>query len=217
MQIIPVLQCALCRKFCRRALCEDCRRDIVRLAADSRCPRCAAIAVGTCGACLSRPPAFDKTHAALSYLPPLSALIRDFKFHGRWQITRLLAEFARAPSADMMLPVPLFFTRERWRGFNQARELARAVPPPTPPLCDNHLLRIVDTSPQSLLPDAAARQKNVRGAFVAANVRDKTVLVVDDVMSSGATLNEIAVALKRAGAAAVINLVIARAARNKAA
>ena len=112
-----------------------------------------------------------------------------------------------------MLPVPLFPARETWRGFNQSRELARALPPSAPPRKDSFLRRISDTLPQSQLPNAAARRKNVRGAFTAAPaVFGKTVLVIDDVMSSGATLNETARALKDAGATEVINLVIARAA-----
>ncbi len=114
----------------------------------------------------------------------------------------------------MLLPVPLFFARERWRGFNQARELARALPAPVPPRREDILMRITETRQQSLLT-APERLKNVRGAFaVQGDVRGKTILVLDDVMSSGATLNETARVLKKAGAAKVINLVIARASFN---
>ncbi|MBE8158314.1 MAG: ComF family protein [Betaproteobacteria bacterium] len=204
--------CAACKAACRRTACGGCRADIARLAGAARCPQCAAPAAGICGACLREPPAFDQTVAALHYAPPLAALVRDFKFHGKWQLARFLAEFTRPPEADLMLPVPLFPAREQWRGFNQARELARFLPPPAPPRNDILLQRVADTRPQSQLPNAAARRKNMRGAFFAAPaVRGKTVLVVDDVMSSGATLNETARALKKAGAAKVINLVIARA------
>lgn len=209
-------KCALCRAACRRTACGACRADVARLAEPRRCPQCAAPAAGICGACLRTPPAFDRTVAALSYEPPLAALVRDFKFHGKWQLARFLADFVRAPEADLMLPVPLFPARETWRGFNQARELARAVSP-APPRDDLSLRRIFDTRPQSQMSGAAARRKNVRGAFAAGEaVRGKTVLVVDDVMSSGATLHETARALKKAGAAAVINLVFARASRDSA-
>lgn len=210
--------CALCRASCRRTLCPACYADIERLGGRRRCRRCANIAGGDwCGTCLKTPPLFEQTHAALAFAPPLAGLIRDFKFHGAWQLARLLAGFARAPAADVMAPVPLFIGRERWRGFNQALELARALPPPAPPLRHDLLRRITNTLPQSELPNLAARRRNVRGAFhVSRAVSGKTVLVVDDVMSSGSTLNEIAGALKKAGAAAVINLVIARAGKNGA-
>ena len=210
--------CALCRSACRRTLCPPCRADIERLAGLRRCRRCGDAASGDwCGACLKTPPAFDQTHAALPFAAPLAGLIRDFKFHGAWQLARLLAGFVRAPAADVMVPVPLFIGRERWRGFNQARELARALPPPVPPLRHDILRRIADTRTQSQLPDIAARRRNVRGAFQAnQNLRGKTVVVVDDVMSSGSTLNEIARTLKNAGAATVINLVVARAGKNGA-
>ena len=206
--------CVLCGAGCRRALCGGCRDDVAELAAAARCKRCAAIVGGgaeVCGGCLGKPPNYDRSHAALSYAPPLAAMIKAFKFGGKWQLAALLAGFARAPAADIMIPVPLFSAREKWRGFNQARELARALPPPAPPLADNMLERIRDTRPQSHMADAAARRGNVRGVFRAVgDFAGKTVLVVDDVMTTGATLDEIARVLKKAGAAAVVNLVVAR-------
>lgn len=152
----------------------------------------------------------------MTFAPPLSALVRDFKFRGRWHLARFLAELTEetpAPEADAILPVPLFFAREQWRGFNQSREIARALPKSAPPRRDSWLSRIADTPPQTQMPDAAARRRNVRGAFsAAADARGKTLLVVDDVMTSGSTLDEIARTLKKAGAAKVVNLVVARAA-----
>lgn len=206
-------RCALCRAACQKTACAACQKDIARLAVPASCPQCAAPCAGVCGACLRAPPAFDQTIAALLYAPPLSGLVRHFKFYGQWQLARFLAELMPPPKADMMLPVPLFPARETWRGFNQARELARALPSSAPPCREGILRRIYDTRPQSQISGAEARRKNVRGAFVAAPVvAGKTVLVVDDVMSSGATLNETARALKKAGAIKVINLIVARAA-----
>ena len=211
---MPPHNCLLCRAASRRALCAPCAQDIARLRAKSRCEKCAIpAAAALCGECLRRPPHYDRTFAAHTYAPPLSALIQDFKFNGKWQLAKLLAEAASVPKADALIPVPLFFAREQWRGFNQSREIARALPPPRPPRQDLWLRRIADTPPQTRMPNAAARRKNVRGAFVAdAKVRDKIILVVDDVMTSGATLNEIARTLKQAGAKEVFNLVAARAA-----
>jgi ComF family protein len=185
--------------------------DVERLRVVVACPQCAAPTDGLCGVCIKQPPAFDCTVAALCYLPPLTMLVQYFKFYGSWQLAELLASFAVAPAADVMLPVPLHPTRESWRGFNQARELAKMLPSPAPPLRDDWLRRVVDTLPQTRQTNVAARRRNVKGAFtVAAAVRGRRVLVVDDVMSSGATMQEIAKVLKKAGAAKVINLIIAR-------
>lgn len=211
MKGLMLAVCALCRAPCRATLCAPCRHDLSKLDSPARCPQCATPTPQGehCGKCLRKPPHFDRTVVALNYLPPLTLLIKDFKFYGKWQLAALLADTARPPTADVMIPTPLYPARERWRGFNQARELARALPPPTPPLFAAGLRRIKDTPPQSELPNATARRDNVRDAFAAASVKG-TVLVVDDVMTTGSTLNEIAGVLKKAGAAAVINLVIAR-------
>ena len=208
--------CVLCKSACHLPLCQHCRRDLTLTATSpARCPQCAAPANGICGQCLHRPPAFDSTIAALNYTPSLSLLIRRFKFYGHWYLARLLAEFIQMPQGDVVLPAPLFPTRERWRGFNQAREIAKAAPMLPAPLDDAILSRIVDTTPQSQLPNAAARRRNVSGAFKASNsAAGKTIIVIDDVMTSGATLNEIAIALKKSNAAKVINVVIARATVN---
>lgn len=213
--------CAICRASIRSILCAECRRDVERLTAESRCRRCAVPANGDmCGQCLQKPPAFDRTYAALTFALPLTNLVRDFKFHGRWQLASLLANYLPMPFADAMLPVPLFPSREKWRGFNQSRELAhqliRAHPDSAPPVCENAITRIFDTPPQSLMPDSAARRRNIRRAFVADadEVRGKSWLVVDDVMTSGSTLNEIARTLKAAGAVSVMNLVVGRTVTN---
>jgi ComF family protein len=109
------------------------------------------------------------------------------------------------------VPVPLAFERHAERGFNQALEIARRLARAlTVPLDADALLRVRHAAPQHLLA-LAERRRNVRGAFtVRADVRGRHMLVVDDVMTSGATLEEIASVLKKAGAARVTNLVVAR-------
>jgi ComF family protein len=111
----------------------------------------------------------------------------------------------------LILPVPLSNERLRGRGYNQAVELARPLARAARARVDVSVLtRTRDTAAQAELP-WAERVKNVRGAFHCAHaLPDASVAVVDDVMTTGATLNEIAATLKRAGAARVVNWVVAR-------
>jgi ComF family protein len=113
--------------------------------------------------------------------------------------------------ADLLAPVPLSFERQSERGFNQAQEIARRVAAASRvPLRGDLLLRTRHTAAQMDLA-LHERQRNVRGAFVArGELAARHVVVVDDVMTTGATLDEIAATLKRAGAARVTNLVVAR-------
>jgi ComF family protein len=174
-----------------------------------------------CGACLAAPPRFDATFALADYRAPLAQLAVALKFHGRLAIARDLAErLARAanqrggfiePRIDLMIPVPLSAKRLAARGYNQAWEIAR-------PLARRLGIRAAatatvrgaDTPPQAQL-DAAARHRNLRAAFaVTAPIKGLHIAVVDDVMTSGATLEALARTLKRAGAARVTNLVAFR-------
>lgn len=144
-----------------------------------------------------------------TYQMPLDALVRRYKYGGQWQLAATLAKLLPPPPpADVVLPVPLHPQRERWRGFNQARELAkRAYLHPR----EGFLTRIVNTPPQAELSGKSARQRNIRGAFQAsAAVRGLSVLLVDDVMTSGATIWEAARTLKKAGAKSVKALLLAR-------
>jgi ComF family protein len=173
-----------------------------------------------CGACLADPPPLDACHAAVTYDYPWSALITQFKFHGQAGWGRVFATLMRSTpwvepaldSADLVLPMPLSRERLAERGFNQAHELARRLAPASddPSL----LLRIRHTQPQSAL-DRKARQANVRGAFAldparADAVRDKRVVLVDDVMTSGASLKAAAELLRERGAAHITAIVLAR-------
>ncbi|HKI64903.1 MAG TPA: ComF family protein [Burkholderiales bacterium] len=215
--------CLLCRGAAESArneslLCAACDRDLPRLAAGELCPRCALPSPegAVCGACLATPPQFDATVAALAYRFPTDVLIQALKFRGALAFAALLGrELAQRASAaarvDAVLPVPLSAARLRERGYNQSMEIARAVARTSgvklqPWLCE----RSRDTSAQVDLP-AADRVRNVRGAFRCPRPLDGIVVaVVDDVMTTGATLDEIARALKRAGASRVVNWVAAR-------
>jgi ComF family protein len=204
--------CFLCRGAAHGMLCDQCQAELPWLP-DALCPRCALASPGgaLCGRCLAEPPHFDATVAALWYRFPADVLVQSLKFRGELALAGVLADLLsrrlRAP-ADLVVPVPLSSARLRERGYNQAAEIARRLGKGRVELelCE----RARDGRPQVELP-FAERQRNVRGAFRVRRVlAGATVAVVDDVMTTGATLNEIARALKAAGAARVVNWVLAR-------
>jgi len=210
-------RCYLCRGSAGGLLCAACDADLPRLDG-LRCPRCALASPGgaTCGRCLAQPPAYDATVAALAYAFPADVLVQALKFRSELSLAPLLAAMlaARLPAdarPDYVLPMPLAAARLRARGFNQSLEVARALVRGTAlRLAPRLAERARDTPPQFGLP-LEARAKNVRGAFRCdASLEGAEVAVVDDVMTTGATLEELAATLKRAGAARVVNWVVAR-------
>lgn len=167
-----------------------------------------------CGACLDRPPRFDRVSAAAAYRFPVDALIQAYKYGGRLALSRVLGELlARevAPDVDAIVPIPLAERRLAERGFNQALEIARVVAAATGiPLIPDACRKTADTPPQAALP-WKERARNVRRAFVCdARFEGERIAVVDDVLTTGATLNELARVLRRAGAGSVRGWVVAR-------
>lgn len=216
-------RCLLCgaRGDGGRDLCAGCAADF----ASNRpsCARCAAPlaqAASTCGACLRSPPPFAAAWAAFRYAHPLDLLEARFKFHADLAAGRVLAgclvECARIESParpDAIVPIPLHRARLRTRGYNQALELARPLARALSiPLRLDLLARTRATDAQSAL-DAKARRRNLRGAFtVAADAAlPAHVAVFDDVMTTGATLREAALTLRRTGVARVDAWALARA------
>lgn len=220
--------CALCAAP-GPALCRPCRDEAVGGVATG-CRRCAvplhAGADGRlCGRCLRRPPRFDGTVAAALYAPPFDQLVRSLKYGAALSHAPLFAAMIAERFVAMqgsigelphvLLPVPLSRQRMASRGFNQSIEIARLLSRRSGIAVDtSSVLRVHDTAPQAALP-LAARRRNVRGAFAVIDarvpaLRGRVVGVVDDVMTTGATLDELARVLKAAGAKAVVNLVVAR-------
>ena len=218
--------CALCGdSACKDVLCDACIAQFI----DHHSARCTVCAVAMtssasnqiCGACMAEPPAFDATIVACDYEPPVDHLVQDLKFHAKLALAPLFARLlARAAQqhdvdADLMTIVPLSTDRLAQRGFNQANEIARPLAPElkmslAPQLC----VRVRDTAAQAGLP-LRERQLNMRNAFAMtlqgrSAVLHKHIVVVDDVMTTGHTLHELAACLKRHGAARVTNLVFAR-------
>ena len=168
-----------------------------------------------CGACLDSPPRFEKVEAVFAYRPPVDTLIRAYKYHGRLALARVLGELLAAEVAldvDVIVPAPLAPGRLAERGFNQALELARVVASATGSrLAPDACRKTVDTPPQASLP-WKERARNVRRTFVCDRDFDgERVAVVDDVLTTGSTLNELARVLRKAGASSVRGWVIARA------
>ena len=187
--------------------CRGCRR---------RCPQCALPTHRgqLCGACLSNPPRFDAVTAAFVYEWPLAPLIHDYKYAGNLALARFFANALAARIAgavDLIVPMPLAPARLRERGFNQALEIARVVSRTTGiALATAACRRVRDSAPQATLP-WQERAKNIRGAFVCdIDLTGMRVAVIDDVLTTGATLNELARNLRKAGAIEIQGWVVAR-------
>ena len=214
-------QCAVCHAWPARTLCDAC---VARFAQPvPRCRTCALrvpAGVAHCGACLRHPPNFDACIAAVDYGYPWAHVLAQFKFHADPGWAAALATLMRSipwmeptlEAADCVLPVPLSAERLRERGFNQAALLAARL---SPAKADQHtLLRLRATEVQSGLP-RAQRLRNLQGAFAlepgrAAALRGQRVVLVDDVMTTGATLHAATQALREAGVAHVTAAVLAR-------
>lgn len=222
-------QCAVCRSWPARRVCAPC---IARFGqALARCRTCALVlapGLSQCAVCVRQPPPLQACFAAVDYAYPWSGLVADYKFgqDPAWAelFARLLlqtpgvaAGLAALEAGDRLLPMPLWPERLASRGFNQAWELAQALARQsgTPARPDARLLlRIKNTPPQSQLKREARRQ-NVVGAFAveplrAAELKNRRVWLVDDVMTSGASLCAAAQVLRDAGAASVTGVVFAR-------
>jgi ComF family protein len=213
-------QCALCAAPCAGLLiCAACHASLPRIV--GACPRCALPAPGgaVCGACLARPPPFAAAFAAFAYAFPLDRLMQAFKYGGRLSHAEFFAAALggrvaqRAPGTpwpDALVALPLAGARQRERGFDQATEIARRVARLTGVAMVTGLRRTRDTRTQAALP-WKERARNVRGAFAAdASVAGRRIAIVDDVMTTGATLDAAAGAVLRAGAVSVEAWAVAR-------
>jgi ComF family protein len=223
--------CALCGASGNEPICLGCHAQFFGVRA-LRCAQCAiplpaaeAGGVSICGDCLKRRPAFDATIVAADYVPPIDQLVLALKFGSRLALAPLFARMLRDAllhehPQEIALPtllsaVPLGAQRLAERGFNQALEIAKPLSRALGIRLDPHLTaRLRDTQAQALLPPDQ-RHKNIRHAFTVSHtaierMRGQHIGVVDDVITTGETLNELAATLKRFGAARVTNFVFAR-------
>jgi len=211
-------QCVLCAAEAATAnLCNACRDDLPYLPA-ARCPVCAVPSTGNqiCGACLAHPPTFDRAFAPCTYAFPLDRVIQRLKYSGMLAAVPLLADLMlkcveTAPRPDLVIPMPLSKERLRERGFNQSLEIARPIVSALAvELAPDACIRIAHGSPQSALP-WKERAANVRGAFVCMqDLTGRSIAVVDDVLTTGATMNELARVLRLRGAREITAWIAAR-------
>ena len=212
----------ICRSWCAGGLCEAC----VRAFAPTR-PRCAGCArvLGTaalrCGECLRAPAAFARCITVADYASPWRELIARFKFRQQVELAGALAgalvravAAAAEPAPDWVLPVPLSRERLRERGFNQAWEIARRVARRRHWRASATLLQRVRDTAHQIGMTREQRERNLRDAFWVddrfGRLAGRHVALVDDVLTTGATAEAAALALRRAGADSVALWVIAR-------
>lgn len=210
--------CLLCSAPSRESgLCQACF-DSLPFAIGERCPVCAVATPGAtqCGRCLKRPPAYDRVVVALDYVSPVDFLVADLKYSRKLAAARVLAyplarRLEQEPYPDIVLPMPIAASRLRERGFNQASEIARHA-------CAGFGIRVSERIARRTLAQQSQtalpwrdRARNVLGAFdCKTDLSNKTIAVVDDVITTGATLHELARTLKSAGAETVIGWIAAR-------
>jgi ComF family protein len=206
--------CASCLqhiRLLREPLCRQCGKPFDHAAGESH----------LCGYCLKNSWHFKQARAVVRYQPPVTEAVKMFKYrgsmHGLATFAALSQQYlARQPLAqpDLLVPVPLHIKRLRQRGFNQALILCRRIFPAWRDRIDPHILeKQLSTLPQTGL-SGAERRRNVRNAFKLnrpEKIKDKKILLVDDVFTTGATVNECARVLHRSRAAAVDVFTFARA------
>lgn len=208
----------------RHSLCAGCERELPWLR--DRCAICAVpmtVPGLDCAACRRQAPAFTRVEAPWFYGYPVDTLINRFKHSAQWPLGRLLAErLAQAlmqayaeglARPQRLLPVPMARQRLRQRGFNQAQMLAQWLAPLLHIPCDDQLLLRPQATRSQQSLNAQARRHNLRDAFALADkalVRGLHVALIDDVMTTGATTQALAVLLRRAGAERVDVYCLAR-------
>lgn len=216
-QLLPA-SCLLCGEDTGGPLlCTSCHNDLPTLPDDCLCPRCALPTTHGehCGACLKEPPHYTRAIALWAYEFPADRIIHALKYQHRlavadWLGARLAERLT--PAGQTLLPMPLHAERLRERGFNQAGEIASCIARQSGLRYQPDLLhRQRPTRPQAdLLP--GERQRNVRGAFTCSgDLAGRDVVLVDDVMTTGASANECARVLRLHGAGEITLLVAARA------
>jgi ComF family protein len=204
-------------------ICEVCYHDLPWIG--SACTQCAIPLAKhsgdhlKCGLCLKKPPAFDRSLSLFSYEKEAVTLIHQLKFNEKLPVSRLLGgmladvvQRSGIELPDCILPVPLYKKRLKQRGFNQSTELARPVANAfSIPLDLQSVNRVRDTQSQTGL-DKKQRRKNIRAAFeIVEPLHVKHVAIVDDVVTTTSTVNELARILRRAGVRRVDVWSIARA------
>jgi ComF family protein len=216
-------RCAACRELLPASdrpsreggLCEVCETTLEPIL--SACFRCGlpGPSAKSCDACRRDEPAFDSAHAAFLYGAAIAHVLHRFKYEDKAALARPLGEhIARLPlpEADVVMPVPLHPSRRRERTYDQALFLAQRVAAKRQLACESLLLARVKATSRQVGQHRAERQRNMDGAFdVKGSVAGARVLLIDDVVTTGATASSCAATLKKAGARSVHVASVARA------
>jgi len=207
--------CFFCRDASRETVCALCADGLPRVPPQA-CPRCQLPAANgeACGRCIKRPPAWEHLHALWIYDFPASAAILSLKYRHAFSLCRWVATQCDAwpyAASATLIPVPLGAARLQFRGYNQSELIARELGTRFGLRTDvDALIRIRETEVQQQL-DMYARRRNVHQAFAATrSLAGESVVLIDDVLTSGSTLNELARAAFAAGAERVDAFVLAR-------
>ncbi|HEY0268818.1 MAG TPA: ComF family protein [Methyloradius sp.] len=199
------------------AICQDCLTDLPRHTID-QCPQCALPAYQNqlCGHCIASPPAFDTTNALFRYEFPVDAMLQRYKYQHLLNMAQtfaqmILNDLPNAKLPDLIIPMPLHPLRLKERGFNQSLEIARIVGKTLNIKVDAQVCsRIKPSPPQASLP-LKERVKNMQSAFACNTTLDGlNIALIDDVMTTGASLNSLSKTVKKAGASNVECWVVAR-------
>jgi len=211
-QLLPYT-CPVCNAISSERICTSCTQSLPTIKA--QCQQCGLPLYPNesdtgklyCGRCLSKRPYFDRCISPFHYKPPINQLITDLKFHQKLYYANLLGHLLlekikqqNTPLPECIIPVPLHSKRLRQRGFNQALEIARPIArilslPLEPFYCQ----RIIATSPQ-MQQNRQARQNNIKNAFkINQPVSYQHIAIVDDVMTTGSTVNELARKFRQCG------------------
>lgn len=213
-------QCITCLKTTHNSsgFCEPCRKDLPWL--KTHCSICALPLPAQqdhliCGKCLKSKPSFTKVQAPFLYMFPINHFIGKIKYNKKPQyigpLASLLINSSTIPSTiDLIIPIPMHRSNLQKRGFNQAELLAKEMSNHLGIEIDTHSLKKnKKTIPQMEL-DRDQRLKNQRGVFICDDLKHKHILLVDDVMTTGATMEAATRVLLKAGATSVHVIVIAR-------
>ena len=206
-------------------LCKTCWDELLACMGADYCPRCGrdvsryALLEGTCPDCQGKEFHFDQIARAGVYAQSLQKMILAFKLSGRTELDSVLGFLANSAlqgsgftdNIEFFVPVPMHWSRRLARGYNQSQVLAKKLDQPRAKI-NTDLVRVRRTKTQTIMVSPASRARNVAGAFAVRkghNFRGKSLCLIDDIKTTGATLNECAKTLKEAGAAKVFALVLA--------
>lgn len=210
--------CLLCaaKTETEACICTHCLHDLPK-SPGLRCPQCGLKTNGQiCGSCLKNKPHYDNTHALYAYTYPVDAIIRHYKYNHALHLSQTLGSLLQEKIVDFdidtIIPMPLHPERLKERGFNQSLELAKVIVKQRNISIDSaSCSRIKNTPPQASL-DLKDRTKNVKDAFSCKSRFDGMHIgLIDDVLTTGASLNELAKTLKKSGASRISCYVLARA------